>query len=106
VVGAVVDTGRVMTRFATFVGLGFFRVIVWALPKDRRAAAVVGFVFVWAFWSAFVFLTSTFRTAAGDIPNHAHGHIADSVGTGLVYALICVACVALVLYLRSHQADR
>jgi hypothetical protein len=28
------------------------------------------------------------------------------VGTGLLYALICVACVALVLYLRSRQADR
>jgi hypothetical protein len=102
----VADTGRVLTRFVTFVGIGFFRVMVWALPKDPRAAAVVGFFYLWLFWSAFLFLTSTFRTAAGEIPNHAHGRIADAVGTGLVYALICVACVALVLYLRSREADR
>lgn len=100
------DTGIMVTRFVTVVGIRFFRVMVWALPKDLRAAAVVGFFYVWVFWSAFLFLTSTFRTAAGDTPNHAHGHIADAVGTGLVYALICVACIALVLYLRSRQADR
>ncbi len=95
-----------LTRFVSFVGIGFFRVMVWALPKDPRVAAVVGFLYLWVFWSACLFLTSTFRTAAGDIPNHAHGQIADSVGTGLVYALICVACVALVLYLRLREADR
>jgi hypothetical protein len=79
--------------------------MVWALPKDPSAAAVVGFLYLWVFWSAFMFLTSTFATQAGEMPNHAHGHIADSVGTGLVFTLICVACVALVLYLRSREAN-
>jgi uncharacterized membrane-anchored protein len=81
-------------------------VLVWALPKDLKVAAVVGFLYLWVFWSAFVLLTSTFGTQAGEMPNHAHGHIADSVGTGLVFALICAACAALVLYLRSREANR
>ena len=100
------DTGRVLTRFVTFVGIGFVRLMVWVLPKDPRAAAVVGFFYVWAYWTVILFLTPTLRTPAGETLNHAHGQIADSVGTGLVYALICVACVALVLYLLSRQADR
>lgn len=95
-----------VTRFVTFVGIGFFRVMVWALPKDLRVAAVVGFLYLWVFWSAFVFLTPTFGTLAGDMPNHAHGRIVDSVGTGLVFALICMTCVALVFYVCSREADR
>ncbi len=92
-----------LTRFVTFVGIGFFRVMVWALPKDPRAAAVVGFFYVWVFLSGFLYLTPTFRLATGNTQNHAHGHIADSVGTGLVYTLICLSCVALVLHLRSRE---
>jgi hypothetical protein len=33
-----------VTRFVAFVGIRFFRVMVWALPKDPRVAAVVGFL--------------------------------------------------------------
>ena len=80
--------------------------MVWVLPKDPRAAAVVGCFYVWAYWTVFLFLAPTLRTPAGETPNHAHGQITDAVGTGVVYALICVACVALVLYLRSREADR
>jgi hypothetical protein len=96
------------TRIITAIGVAFFRLLLRVTPKDPRRAIAFAFISGWAFWSALLYLTprvGSQTSPSGTTPNHAHLHAGAAIATGLGFTLLCAACCALMMYLKSRGDD-
>jgi hypothetical protein len=76
--------------------------------RTRGRAIAFAFISVWTLLAALLYVTprtGSQTSPSGTIPNHAHLHAGAAIATGLGFTLLCAACCALMMYLKSRGDD-
>jgi energy-coupling factor transporter transmembrane protein EcfT len=104
----VADAARMGTRIVTAIAVAFFRLLFRVTPKDPRRAIAFAFISVWTLLAALLYVTprtGSQTSPSGTTANHAHLHAGAAIATGLGFTLLCAACCALMMYLKSRGDD-